>query len=382
MPRVRGRLPSVPPGDRRGRLPGAGRTRARRHHRARALPLRRGRRARPVPAAPALLRPQGHREALRAAAVAPRHLPRRVDLRRHGGRATRSPTRTRSSGSPAVEVPPRARAPARRAAGARAHLQPHRGHRRARDRRRLHRPREPRAGAARAARPRCRTQLFGTRLLRGTIALGGVKRDLPPTGADALRAHLRGFEKRVRRPGHAAHRRGHASPTASTAPGSSPNQAARDLGDRRAGRARLGRRRGPAPRPSARRLRRAALRGARSKRAATSGRGSWCARGRSSSRSSILHQVLDALPDAPLAGAAARRSCPRARRRSGGPRRGAGRACTGSRPTTRGELARVKVTDPSFLNWPGLVQAVPGNIIPDFPVINKSFNLSYSGNDR
>ena len=48
----------------------------------------------------------------------------------------------------------------------------------------------------------------------------------------------------------------------------------------------------------------------------------------------------------------------------------------------RGELARVKVTDPSFLNWPGLVHAVPGNIIPDFPVINKSFNLSYSGNDR
>ena len=48
----------------------------------------------------------------------------------------------------------------------------------------------------------------------------------------------------------------------------------------------------------------------------------------------------------------------------------------------RGRLTRVKITDPSFLNWPGLIQAVPGNIIPDFPVINKSFNLSYSGNDR
>jgi Ni,Fe-hydrogenase III large subunit len=48
----------------------------------------------------------------------------------------------------------------------------------------------------------------------------------------------------------------------------------------------------------------------------------------------------------------------------------------------RGEIARVKVTDPSFLNWPGLAIAVPGNIIPDFPVINKSFNLSYSGTDR
>jgi Ni,Fe-hydrogenase III large subunit len=48
----------------------------------------------------------------------------------------------------------------------------------------------------------------------------------------------------------------------------------------------------------------------------------------------------------------------------------------------RGRIARVKVSDPSFLNWPGLAHAVPGNIIPDFPVINKSFNLSYSGNDR
>jgi Ni,Fe-hydrogenase III large subunit/Ni,Fe-hydrogenase III component G len=49
---------------------------------------------------------------------------------------------------------------------------------------------------------------------------------------------------------------------------------------------------------------------------------------------------------------------------------------------SRGEIARVKITDPSFLNWPALAHAVPGNIIPDFPVINKSFNLSYSGNDR
>jgi Ni,Fe-hydrogenase III large subunit/Ni,Fe-hydrogenase III component G len=47
-----------------------------------------------------------------------------------------------------------------------------------------------------------------------------------------------------------------------------------------------------------------------------------------------------------------------------------------------GRLARVKVTDPSSKNWPALVRAVPGNIVPDFPVINKSFNLSYSGNDR
>jgi Ni,Fe-hydrogenase III large subunit len=37
--------------------------------------------------------------------------------------------------------------------------------------------------------------------------------------------------------------------------------------------------------------------------------------------------------------------------------------------------------DPSWQNWPVLEHAVIGNIVPDFPLINKSFNLSYSGHD-
>ena len=37
--------------------------------------------------------------------------------------------------------------------------------------------------------------------------------------------------------------------------------------------------------------------------------------------------------------------------------------------------------DPSWQNWPALEYAVLGNIVPDFPVINKSFNHSYSGHD-
>ncbi len=45
-------------------------------------------------------------------------------------------------------------------------------------------------------------------------------------------------------------------------------------------------------------------------------------------------------------------------------------------------LERCKIKDPSINNWPALVEAVQGNIVPDFPVINKSFNLSYSGTDR
>jgi len=46
-----------------------------------------------------------------------------------------------------------------------------------------------------------------------------------------------------------------------------------------------------------------------------------------------------------------------------------------------GRIARYKVADPSFRNWPGLSFAVQKNVISDFPLCNKSFNLSYSGAD-
>lgn len=46
-----------------------------------------------------------------------------------------------------------------------------------------------------------------------------------------------------------------------------------------------------------------------------------------------------------------------------------------------GELSRYKVKDPSFNNWYGLALAVRNNGVSDFPLCNKSFNLSYSGND-
>ncbi len=42
---------------------------------------------------------------------------------------------------------------------------------------------------------------------------------------------------------------------------------------------------------------------------------------------------------------------------------------------------RVKPRAASFCNWPLMPFAVHGNIVPDFPLINKSFNLSYSGSD-
>ncbi|HVK54030.1 MAG TPA: NADH-quinone oxidoreductase subunit C, partial [Burkholderiales bacterium] len=44
-------------------------------------------------------------------------------------------------------------------------------------------------------------------------------------------------------------------------------------------------------------------------------------------------------------------------------------------------ISRCHPHDPSWQNWPLLEYAVIGNIVPDFPLINKSFNLSYSGQD-
>jgi len=47
-----------------------------------------------------------------------------------------------------------------------------------------------------------------------------------------------------------------------------------------------------------------------------------------------------------------------------------------------GFISRCHIKSPSFQNWPAFPFAVVGNVIADFPLINKSFNLSYSGCDR
>ncbi len=46
-----------------------------------------------------------------------------------------------------------------------------------------------------------------------------------------------------------------------------------------------------------------------------------------------------------------------------------------------GRIVRYKVKDPSFHNWPGLAMALRNQEISDFPLCNKSFNLSYCGFD-
>jgi Ni,Fe-hydrogenase III large subunit len=46
-----------------------------------------------------------------------------------------------------------------------------------------------------------------------------------------------------------------------------------------------------------------------------------------------------------------------------------------------GMIRRCHPHDPSWQNWPVIEHAIIDNIVPDFPLINKSFNLSYSGHD-
>jgi Ni,Fe-hydrogenase III large subunit/Ni,Fe-hydrogenase III component G len=47
-----------------------------------------------------------------------------------------------------------------------------------------------------------------------------------------------------------------------------------------------------------------------------------------------------------------------------------------------GSVARVHLRSASFANWPVVAAAVPGNLVPDFPIINKSFELCYACTDR
>jgi Ni,Fe-hydrogenase III large subunit len=92
----------------------------------------------------------------------------------------------------------------------------------------------------------------------------------------------------------------------------------------------------------------------------------------------LIHETLDALPAGPIRGPVP----------SDGHRQGYSAV-----ESPRGEmlywveiedgrLKRCHIKSPSFQNWPAMPFAVAENIIADFPLINKSFNLSYSGCDR
>lgn len=222
-------------------------------------------------------------------------------------------------------------------------------------------------------------QLFGMRLLRGTIALGGVKWDLSADGRDALRHHLRALEHEFDGLIELLIDSGSFTDRVDGT-GVLTRQAAVDLGIV-----------GMAARASGidGDLRRDhphdAYEGLQFTVPVEEGgdvRARLMVRAREAEQSLvILSQVLDALPESGVR-ALMPAALPPRMSALGWAEGWRGPCLHWVATDAAGGLARVKVTDPSFLNWPGLVQAVPGNIIPDFPVINKSFNLSYSGNDR
>ena len=58
-----------------------------------------------------------------------------------------------------------------------------------------------------------------------------------------------------------------------------------------------------------------------------------------------------------------------------------GEVCHVALTDAAGRFRRYKIIDPSFHNWTGLALALRGTAISDFPICNKSFNLSYCGFD-
>lgn len=236
-----------------------------------------------------------------------------------------------------------------------------------------------RAQAQRERLVRLYERLFGARLLRGTIAFGGVKCDVTPEGGDALRRHLHVLEEEFDSLITLLIDSGSFTDRVDTT-GILSHQAARDLGIV-----------GMAARASGidADLRRdhphdgyAQLRFEIPVETGGDVRARLMVRAREVGQSfRIVHQALANLPASPLR-AALPDALPADSSALGWAEAWRGPCVHWVATDDRGQITRVKITDPSFLNWPGLTYAVPGNIIPDFPVINKSFNLSYSGNDR
>ena len=116
-------------------------------------------------------------------------------------------------------------------------------------------------------------------------------------------------------------------------------------------------------------------------RPATSSPGPTCAGSRSSARPAFIREQLGALPGRRPRRAAVGAPGGRTRLAVALSRAGAARSATSPSPTPRAASPRYKVVDPSFHNWFGLAMALRDQQISDFPLCNKSFNLSYCGHD-
>jgi Ni,Fe-hydrogenase III large subunit/Ni,Fe-hydrogenase III component G len=239
-----------------------------------------------------------------------------------------------------------------------------------------------RAQVLREGLVRLQDDVFGTRLMRGVVALGGLRRDVSPEGCDALRRHLDRFEQEFDDLISLLIDAGSFTDRVD-ATGILTQQAARDLGivgmaARASGLDTDFRRDHPHD----------AYEGLRFEVPVEEGgdvRARLMVRAREVEQSlSIVRQALDGMPAGPDASLSTPMptQLPASASALGWVEAWRGPCTHWIATDDRGEISRIKITDPSFLNWPGIIQAAPGNIIPDFPVINKSFNFSYSGNDR
>ncbi len=93
----------------------------------------------------------------------------------------------------------------------------------------------------------------------------------------------------------------------------------------------------------------------------------------------IVRRILAALPDGPTAVDV--RSAPDGAFGLGWVEGWRGEVFVALESGPDGSIRRCHPHDPSWQNWPAIEHAIIGNIVPDFPLINKSFNLSYSGQD-
>lgn len=94
----------------------------------------------------------------------------------------------------------------------------------------------------------------------------------------------------------------------------------------------------------------------------------------------LIYDALQAMPEGPLCGE--KKPLPASRNALGYVESPRGECFHWVSTDSLGKISRWKVQSPSFANWPLIEYAVLENIVPDFPLINKSMNLSYSGNDR
>jgi Ni,Fe-hydrogenase III large subunit len=93
----------------------------------------------------------------------------------------------------------------------------------------------------------------------------------------------------------------------------------------------------------------------------------------------LIEQLLDSLPDGAVI-----RAMPTAATNADGlgiVEGWRGEIVTYVRFGEAGSIARFHPRDPSWFTWPALERLIHGNIVPDFPVCNKSVNASYSGVD-